>query len=308
MAGSDIVPTTNEWRYLPAIRKYVQPTGILAIAGTLAALGLVLGELRHQGMAPLALLGQGGFAFWAAFVASLFVEPIAGYCILRHLLGTGRETLPPLLHKQSLNALLFGYAGDTFFLTWLQKHIGNARTAFGVVCNMAIASALVNNVATMAMLLMLWRPLQALAGARMDGWIALLAAGLVAIPLVLAGLRHKAMRGAGMATILSFLGLRTVVASLLVIATWYFALPAVPLSSWLLLMTGRMVVSRLPIVPNKDLAFAGCVSLFLSGDERIVPLVAGIALLTLAAQAMLIVLAYAASWSFDRWMRYQPAI
>ena len=47
---------------------------------------------------------------------------------------------------------------------------------------------------------------------------------------------------------------------------WHLALPAVSLSWWLYLATLRMLVSRLPLIPNKDLVFAG-VAVFTLGHE-----------------------------------------
>lgn len=263
---------------------------ILGVAGTLVALGLVVHELWNQELTPLALLATSGPAFWMALIAGLLVEPVTDCLTLRRQLGTGTETIAPLIHKQSLNALLFGYAGDAFFVGWLQKHIGNARGALALVCDMAIVSALINNIATLGMLLLMWKPIQSLPNLRIDAWSLLFAAALVAVPLVLMVVRWKKLPGAGFSTILAYKSLRTVVATILVALTWHFAMPDVPLLSWLLLLTGRMIVSRLPIVPNKDLAFAGCVSILLGPNDQVVPVIAGVALITLAVQAAMIAL------------------
>lgn len=287
------VPERPRGARMLASLQHLQPAAamVLGVAGTLVALALVVHELWHRELTPLLLLATSGGAFWVAFAASLLVEPLSDYAILRRLLGTGAETLPPLIRKQSLNAVLFGYAGDTYFLAWLQKRIGNARAAFGMVCDMTIVSALVNNIAAVVMLDLMWRPIRSLAGAQINGWTMTAAAALVAVPLVLIGVRYKKLPGAGLPTILAFLGLRTIAANVLLALTWHCALPSVPLMSWLLLLTGRMVVSRLPIVPNKDIAFAGFVAIFLGPNEQIVPVIAGVALLTLAAHAILIVMA-----------------
>jgi len=42
---------------------------------------------------------------------------------------------------------------------------------------------------------------------------------------------------------------------------WSLMLPAVPLSSWLILSTGRLLVTRLPLIPNQEIAFAGALAL-----------------------------------------------
>jgi len=264
---------------------------ILGVASTMVALGLVIHELWDRELTPLTMLATSGVSFWAALIASLLVEPATDCYLLRRLLGTGIETLAPLLHKQSLNALLFGYAGDTLLAGWLRRHVGNARGALVVVCDMAIVSALVNNVAALAMLALLWRPIRAISDIRIDGWTTSLAAALVAVPLILMMLRRSKLPGSNFTTIFVVKSVRTVVASILVALTWHYALPGVPLLSWLMLLTGRMVVSRLPIIPNKDLAFAGVVSLFLGSNDQVVSMIAGVALLMLAVQAIMIAFA-----------------
>lgn len=261
---------------------------IIGVAGTLMALGLIIAALLHDGVASLQLVASGSMAFWIAFAASLLVEPVAEYCILRRLLGTGRETLPPLMRKQSLNALLFGYAGDTYFMGWLQRRTGSAGEAVSLGCDLAIASALVNNIATIALMLLVWEPLQSAAGTRFEGWTAAGAVALIAVPLLLTAWRGLRRPAQGLATILVFQMVRTVIATLLVAATWHLALPAVPLLSWLMLLAARMAVSRLPILPNKDLAFAALVPLFMQANERIGPMIAAVALLTLVAQSAVI--------------------
>ncbi|HEX7857240.1 MAG TPA: hypothetical protein VF503_26460 [Sphingobium sp.] len=278
-------------RGIAGLRRAQGPIGSgLGIALSLASLAVILGELREQGMAPLAMLAQSGAAFWIVFTTGLLVEPVTEYCILRRLLGAGRELFPPLVRKQALNNLLFGYAGDTYLAAWLQQHIGNTRKAITTVCDLAIASALVNNAATVILLILVWQPVQKLAGAHLDGWTMAAAVALVAVPVLLVAWRRVRAPEGSMGTILAFQSGRTVVATLLVALTWHFALPEVSLLSWMLLMAARMVVSRLPIVPNKDLAFAGIVSLFMGADSRIAPMVAAVALLTFVAQGVLITL------------------
>ncbi|MBX9729707.1 MAG: hypothetical protein K2X59_00115 [Sphingomonas sp.] len=266
---------------------------IVSVVGgvaTMAALGVALNQFSQQGTQPLVALVSSGFAFWAAFAAMMLVEPVAGYWIMRRQLGTGLETMGPLLRKQSLNMLLFSCAGDTLFLAWLQKHLGNTKTALALVCDMAIISALVNNAATLGLLVLMREPLQALAGGRIDDRIVLLAVGLAAIPLVLMTLRQKIQRSVGAPEMVAALGARTILHGLLTIATWHFALPEVPLRTWLMLIAARMIFSRLPVLPNKELAFAAAVAILLGPHEQIGLVVAGVALLTLVADALMLVI------------------
>lgn len=271
-------------RFLAMAARVQGPVGhVLGVACSVAALCVVLVELHTEGAAPLLALIGSGPAFWAAFMACLLVEPLTDYAILRRLLGVSRQAVAPLIRKQALNSLLFGYAGDTYFMTWLRRHIGDTRKAFATVCDLAIGSALANNAATVIVLLFVWGPVQQLAGARIDAWTLCAAGALILVPALLMAWRRSHAPAGAIGVILLFQGARTTIITLLVALTWHLALPEVALSSWLLLMAARLVVSRLPIVPNKDLAFAGLVSLFMGADSRIAPMVAAVALLSLVA-------------------------
>lgn len=288
----DQTPALNAAKRIIAEFRRVQPTivAILGVAATIASLALVGAEIHQQGLAPILAIATSGLPFWIAFILALLLEPIA-YCWMMHkVLGTGRETMLPLIRKQALNTLLFGYAGDTLFLAWLEARIKNARAALAFSFDVAITSALVNNVATLALLFVMREQLQALAGARVDDGVVLLAVAFAAIPLVLVGWRRQTMRGAGMLVIVSTLSFRTIAYSLLMAATWHFAMPELTLRSLLLLTTARMVVCRLPIIPNKDLAFAGSVALFLGPNEKVAAVIAGVALLTLVAELFMLML------------------
>jgi hypothetical protein len=76
---------------------------------------------------------------------------------------------------------------------------------------------------------------------------------------------------------------RLVVATGLSALLWHLALPQIPLVWWLLLATIRLLISRLPFVPNKDVVFAGLAVFMLGHDVEIaslLTLMAGLILLT----------------------------
>lgn len=275
-----------------AALKRAQPAAVAVLGGsaTVASLAIVGHALHQQGIAPLLRLGAAGPGFWLAFAAGVVIEPLIFCWLLRRLLGTGLETLPPLVRRQAWNTVLFGYAGDTLFLGWLGARIGDARRALGVVCDMAIVSALVNNAATLILLLAMREQLQHVAGTRLDGWVVASALAFAGVPLLLTAWRRRAMAGGGVGAIAFAMTLRTVAFSLLMALTWHLAVPEAPLGSLLLLTTARMVVCRLPVIPNKDLAFAGAVALFLGPDQAITGAIAAVALLTLVAEAAMLLL------------------
>jgi hypothetical protein len=76
---------------------------------------------------------------------------------------------------------------------------------------------------------------------------------------------------------------RIVATAILSAALWHLVLPDVPLSWWLVLATIRLLISRLPFVPNKDVVFAGIAVLALGGQVEVsamMVLMAGLILAT----------------------------
>lgn len=77
-------------------------------------------------------------------------------------------------------------------------------------------------------------------------------------------------------------------------ALWHLVLPDVELGWWLILVTIRLLISRLPFVPNKDVVFAGLAVLALGGEVEISALMTFMAGLSLATH-MLVGLTFALS-------------
>jgi len=76
---------------------------------------------------------------------------------------------------------------------------------------------------------------------------------------------------------------RIAVATGLSALLWHLVLPGVALSWWLLLATIRLLISRLPLLPNKDVVFAG-LAVVLVGHQvaiaELLTMLAGIIMLT----------------------------
>ena len=63
---------------------------------------------------------------------------------------------------------------------------------------------------------------------------------------------------------------------------WHLALPAEPVELWVLLSAMRMLLSRLPFLPNKDLVFAALAVFMIGHDAEVGALMAMMASLLLA--------------------------
>ena len=82
--------------------------------------------------------------------------------------------------------------------------------------------------------------------------------------------------------------LRLVAGSLLIALVWHLAMVEVALGFWLILAAARLLTSRLPLIPNKELLFANFAIMVIGQGEALSALVAFTAALSLAVHAVLI--------------------
>jgi hypothetical protein len=155
---------------------------------------------------------------------------------------------------------------------------------FGAVKDVAILSAMAANLVTLV-LMMLAYPLLGTLHLGVDPR-ALLAS--VAVMLVISSavllFRKKllSLPAADLRYVTGIQMLRVIATLLLTGWCWHLALPAEPVQMWILLSAMRMLLSRLPFLPNKDVVFAG-VAVFLIGHDAEVG-----ALMTMMASLLLV--------------------
>jgi len=77
---------------------------------------------------------------------------------------------------------------------------------------------------------------------------------------------------------------------LLTATLWARVLPETPFVYWMLLQTLRLLVSRLPLVPNKDILFASAAILIIGHDSKISALMSLIAMAMVALHLITFVL------------------
>ena len=73
---------------------------------------------------------------------------------------------------------------------------------------------------------------------------------------------------------------------LLIAFAWHFGLPGVGIGAWLVLSATRMLVSRLPFVPNKEVVFANVAIGLLGQTSALSSLIAFTAALTLVVHVV----------------------
>ena len=248
---------------------------IVAVVHQLAKLDLG----RLEGLVPESPL------FWGTFAAYYLAGPVSEWLIFHRLWAIPPGGIVALLRKKVYNELLLGYLGEVYFYGWARQRTLMTSAPFGAVKDVAILSAIAGNVVTLALLVVMW-PFIHLTELGIESHLLVWSLGIIlAISVGAMFLRRRvfSLPREDLVYImwlhLARIGAMIALAALL----WHLALPAVSIVWWLFLATLRMLVSRLPLVPNKDLVFAG-VAVFTLGHETdigsLMALIAGLILVT----------------------------
>lgn len=262
----------------------------LAISG--AILVAILVQLREVRPAELVALLPVSVAFWITFAAYYFAQVVSEWAIYRRLWQIPASGLVALTRKFIGNEILFGYIGEVYFYTWARKRSQMTGAPFGAIKDVTILSAVVGNVATLILMAMAF-PLLGELQVSLGGKLFYLSTFvLVATSLAALLLRRRlfSLPAADLRFVIGAHAARIVVKTALAALMWHLVLPQVPIGWWLLLAALRLLLSRLPFLPNKDLAFVALTVVAIGHDSQIAALLGLIAALLLATHIILGVL------------------
>jgi len=204
----------------------------------------------------------GNIGFYAAVLLSFYVQPVADLVIYRGLLRSEAVPLMALLRKRYINSL-FDYSGELYFFFWARKKLAIKSTLlFHAVKDTNVLSA-------SAGLVMIWMSLLAVVasgGVKLPAFAAdkmwtFLMLGSLPLVLLLAlfiGGRRVTMLSRHQILVTFAIHLVRCVAQLTMeFLVWWLsgALPSVAVC--LEFVALRVLVTRLPMVPSKDLVFVG---------------------------------------------------
>lgn len=267
------------------------PAALGAIVTALMVAGLAR-ELLNDGLAGLARSAPASPLFYLFFAGLYLSLPVADFLIFRHLWGIPWTGLAATVKKRVANEVILSYSGEAYFYSWARANARMVAAPFGAVKDVSILSAMAGNAAT----LLLMAASVPLAGALLPpgmlgaaGWSALLVAGTSA-PFFLFRRRVFSLNGHELRWIFQAHFLRIAAGALLIGLAWSAAMPDMGIGIWLLLAAGRLLVSRLPLVPNKDLLFANLAVAVIGPGERLSELIAFTGALFLLAHAAFLML------------------
>jgi len=256
---------------------------IVSATLSFALIAAIAYQVRNLNLGTVTRLLPDSLTFWGVFLAYFLVGPISELAIFRRLWNIPLSGIVPLLRKKVYNELLLGYLGEAYFYSWARKRVEMTSTPFGAVKDVAILSAMAGNISTLALLIFMW-PFIGVTQLGLDTHLVVWSLGIIlVVSLAMTFLRRQvfSLPLSDLSFIMQAHIARIVLSIAFLAMMWHLALPTVELQWWLYLATLRMLVSRLPLVPNKDLVFAG-VAVFTLGREgdigSLMALVAGLVL------------------------------
>jgi hypothetical protein len=246
----------HRWsRTLLQVLRWGVPIALLVIVGR---------RLTELGWREIWIARPGAAGFYVLLVLQFFLQPFGDYLVYRNLWGAANT--PPMaviLKKRLLNTFMLDYSGEAFFYFWAQARL---KLAPGLLVHAIKDSNVMSAGAGLVMVYVMVLTLLARGGLHIPavlsahGWLYVLAG---TVPLILCAglvLGHRKLTALSRSQIAATFIIHFA-RSLLVLAVefglWELsgALPSAV--ACLQFVALRLVVTRLPLVPNKDLVFVG---------------------------------------------------
>lgn len=276
--------------------------------GIPAALLFIIGRrLTELGWREIWTARPSNPGFYLLLVLQFFLQPLGDYLVYRNLWG--RANTPPMaviLRKRLLNTFMLDYSGEAFFYFWAQARL---KLKPGMLVHGIKDSNLLSGGAGLVMVYLMLLALLGLGGLHIPAslnthsWLYGLAGTLPLILCAVLVLGHRKL------TVLSLGQMATTFAihfgrATLVLAVefglWQLsgALPSAVAS--LQFVALRLVVTRLPLIPNKDLIFVGA-GIAAAGITNVsVTPVATVLVILAAADLILAATVATFAWLLDR--------
>jgi hypothetical protein len=281
------------WFGSPAGRRFQM---IASFAMSAVILGLLVQAIIDVGWDELVAVTPSRPLYWLLFIAFYFFHPLMDWQIFRHWWKLGWRSLSMFFKRRVMNEALFSYAGDAFMMAWAATRfniafdpdaaqaprlgrgdgpgVHAAEAPIAAIKDVAITSGLAGNLFTLLMLILavvlggdtiLDSEIDPTTVKRMIFGFAL----LIVLSLTIVFNRNRVLTltvAANMRTFWLHL-VRVSAMHFLLVATWFVALPAIGVGTWLVLGALRLVIGRMP-VPNKELLFAA-LAVSLTGDASV---------------------------------------
>jgi len=280
---------TGTFAFEPQDRKAMPAPGdVLGTILSLIVVGAAIYQARDLDFADILGLVPTSLTFWGLFAISYLIGPASDWFIFHRLWGIGASAFGALVRKLIYNELLVGYLGEVYFYGWARQNLKFVTTPFGAVKDVAVLSAVAGNATTLVFLAVAFpfvRLLPLHDHVTAIGWsLAFVIGTSLAVMLLRRSLFSLEKKELKMVLLVHLF--RILATTILSASLWHLVLPDVALGWWLILVTIRLLISRLPFVPNKDVVFAGIAVLALGSEVELSALMALMAGMILAAHVL----------------------
>ncbi|HEX8301818.1 hypothetical protein [Sphingomonas sp.] len=247
-------------------------------------------ELFGSGLAGLTRNLPQNPLFYLVFLLYYIGPPTFDYVIFRRLWRIPLDGMAALYKKRISNEVLLGYSGEAYFYAWARQRTQMVAAPFGAVKDVMILSAIAGNAVTLAVMAVALPLCINLLTPTYQGYALGSLAIIIAssLPFLIFSKRVFSLPRRDLTWVFGVHCLRVVAGSILIGFAWHLAMPGVPIGIWLLMAAGRLLVWRLPLVPNKELAFSFIAGLVIGEGQALSELTAVIAALTLLLHVALI--------------------
>lgn len=271
--------------------KTLQSRWPMVLAGvlTVAMIAGLIRQLLKSGLAGLSHATPSSWLYYVAFVLLYLAPPIADYIIFRRLWRIPIEGLGALIRKRIANEVVLGYSGEAYFYAWARQRAQMVAAPFGAVKDVMILSAIAGNVMTLAMtgLAMSYAYTALPPNYARTLLIGMGIVVVMCLPFLIFSRRVFSLDRKTLWWVFWVHIGRLAAGSLLIALAWHFALPGIAIGAWLILSATRLMVSRLPFIPNKDLVFSTVTTAVLGANNDLSSLIAFTAALILLSHVVL---------------------
>lgn len=261
----------------------------LTVVLSLLVIAAALYQMRSIEPGRIVRLLPASPSFWLLFLFGFMAGPLSEWLIFNRLWGVGLPALGALTRKQVFNEMLLGYLGEAYFYAWARKNRHVEAAPFGAVKDVAILSAVAGNVMTLAMMALALPFLDLLPLGEHRAAVGWSLAFVVGTSLAATVWRKSlfSLTASELHMVFGTHMARVLATTLISAALWFMVLPDTPIGWWLVLAAVRLLISRLPFVPNKDMVFAGVAVLAAGANLQIAELMAMMAGLVLSANLVI---------------------
>ncbi len=255
---------------------------------SVAVLAGALFELKMMDWHAIAAMVPHAPIFWAVFAIMYMTPVVADWAIYSRIWRMPVSGMHNLLRKMIGNELVFGYIGEAYLYTWARRSGEVGADAFRAVRDVAILSSAVGSVVTLVAALAVV-PVAGKLHLAIPYWSILPSIAVILAPPLVAlvfGKRLFSLAPSMLTRITAIHGIRATLTVLLTAILWHIALPGISVVYWLAFAALKLVLSRLPLISNRELVFAGTTAALLGRGSDVAQLMTMMAALVAATHVL----------------------